>query len=112
MQPTSRRRGGPGWALFFLPVVAIVLLALGGIVMMLWNYVLPPLVHLPQIDYFRALGLLLLCRILFGRIGGNGGPWRRGGAPWKQKWAAMSDEERTKFREGWKQRCAERKEAE
>jgi hypothetical protein len=35
-------------------------------VMWLWNRVVPSLFHLPLLTYGKALGLTLLCRILFG----------------------------------------------
>ena len=52
--------------LFFIVIVA----ALSAVVMLLWNAVLPGLfgTALP-IDYWHALGLLVLCRILFGGFG-------------------------------------------
>ncbi|MEJ0106495.1 MAG: hypothetical protein WDO19_29870 [Bacteroidota bacterium] len=31
---------------------------------------------------------------------------------WKEKWASMSDEEKTKFREEWRMRCGRPKERE
>ena len=41
--------------------------ALGGeIVKVLWNWLLPPLFGWPQVTFWQALGLLALCRILFG----------------------------------------------
>ena len=42
-------------------------IALGGaIVMQLWNWLLPPLFGWRHITFWQALGLLALCRILFG----------------------------------------------
>jgi hypothetical protein len=41
----------------------------------LWNALMPPIFGLPTIGFWQALGLLLLSRILFGRLGG---PGRRG----------------------------------
>ena len=83
--------------LFFIVAVA----AVGAIVMLLWNAVVPGLfgTALP-IDYLHALGLLVLCRILFGGLRGHGG-WRghmhgRGHEHWK-KWKAMTPEEREQF---------------
>jgi hypothetical protein len=83
--------------LFFLVAIA----ALGGIVMLLWNAVVPGLfgTALP-ISYLHALGLLALSRILFGGLRGHGG-WRghghgRGREHWK-KWQAMTSEEREQF---------------
>lgn len=51
--------------------------ALGGeIVHRLWNWLLPPLFAWPEITFWQALGLLALCRILFGGFG----PGRSGGS--------------------------------
>lgn len=97
--------------LFFeLPVIFIAaIFLLGFIVMLLWNFILPSVLHTERINYWQAVGLLVLCRILFfgfnkGRRGPRPGMFR-GGPPWRQKWMNMSDEERAKFREEWKKRC-------
>ena len=82
-----------GKLVFVLAAVAV----LGGMVMVLWNAVLPGLFAGAQpIDYLHALGLLILSRILFGGFRGHGG-WhgRRHWAGWK----AMTAEERTQFEE-------------
>lgn len=72
--------------------VLVALAVLGGAVMWLWNAIVPGLfAGGQQIDYWRALGLLLLCRILFGGFRGYGG-WH-GRHQW-QKWQAMTAEER------------------
>ncbi|HEY2023172.1 MAG TPA: hypothetical protein VGH68_18845, partial [Paraburkholderia sp.] len=56
---------------FFAKALLLVLIiALSGwIVMRLWNWVIPTLVvDAHPLDYPRALGLLVLCRILFGGL--------------------------------------------
>ena len=73
-------------------------IALSVIVMSLWNWLLPQLIPgIHQIDYVQALGLFVLCRILFGglRGGGGGRGWRMHG-----RWEQMSDDERRKVKEG------------
>lgn len=86
-----------------IAVFAVVGLAVvPWVVMSLWNWLMPALftgVH--TIDYLRALGLLALCRILFGgfRGHGGGGGWRRH-RHMQQRWEQMSDEEREKFQQG------------
>jgi len=87
------------WPILFLAAVA----ALSAVVMLLWNAVVPGIfAAAPQIDYLHALGLLVLCRILFGGLRGHGG-WhgrmhghRHGSERWA-KWQAMTPEEREQF---------------
>jgi len=102
---------GPGnwrkrWLFIPLFIIAIALI-LGAIVMFLWNAVMPEIfTSIRPITYCEAIGLLILSRILFGgfRKGGGGG-WKRGNVrQWKEKWMNMSEEERAKFKEEWKNR--------
>jgi len=80
--------------------VAIKLLlgaVLVGLVMLLWNWLLPALfTGARTIDYWQTLGLIILCRVLFGGGGGRWGAHRR--------WHGMSDDERAqlkqRFRDG------------
>ena len=54
-----------------LAILALLLfIALGGeIVQHLWNWLLPPLFGWRLITFWQALGMLALCRILFGGFG-------------------------------------------
>ncbi|AMP06454.1 hypothetical protein [Collimonas pratensis] len=85
----------------FLKIVPLVLLGiavLGWIVMSLWNWLLPSLfAGVQQIDFLRAIGLLVLCRILFGGFRRRGG-WH--GGHHRQRWEQMTEEERAKFKDG------------
>lgn len=97
---------------WMFPLVGIAFLALGSLaVMLLWNCIIPDIVpSVKEITYWHALGLLVLCRILFGHFGRKGGgQWNRGqyqwGGQWKQKWSTMTDEEKEKCKEEWKKRC-------
>jgi hypothetical protein len=79
-------------ALLILVAVAV----LGGLVMVLWNAVVPDVFGGARaIDYPHALGLLVLSRILFGGFRGRGG-WH-GHHRWG-RWQAMTAEEREQFR--------------
>jgi hypothetical protein len=54
-------------------------IAIGGqVVMYLWNAILPDLFGLRTITFWQALGLLALCRILFGGFGGDTDTAERG----------------------------------
>src|SRR6266498_5061926 len=48
----------------------------GGVVMLLWNWLAPTLFGLRLITFWQAIGLLALCRILFGGFGLGGGGHR------------------------------------
>lgn len=96
-----------------LAILAILLfIFIGGeIVMHLWNWLLPPLFGWRLITFWQALGLLVLCRILFGGWGGSGGKGHmrhrikegmagRMGERMRERWEKMTPEEREKFRQG------------
>ena len=70
----------------------------GEVVKQLWNWLLPPLFGWNPITFWQALGLLALCRILFGGFGLHG-PGR------SRRWSRMSPEERERFRQGMRERC-------
>jgi hypothetical protein len=101
-------------AVFFLSIV-------GFGVMYLWNLLMPTIFNTREIDFWQAIGLLALCRLLFGNIGNLIGGQRNqceecGGSGWAQKkqhWknrlrAKMSDmslEEREQFKAQMHQVC-------
>ena len=66
--------------IFIVPVAILGILLFtaigGGIVLLLWNWLLPELFGWRQITFWQAIGLLALCRILFGGLGlhGSGAP--------------------------------------
>jgi hypothetical protein len=97
---------------FMFPLVALAFILGGGAaVMILWNAILPTVIPaVGMLTYIQAIGLLILCRILFGGFRGRGGygPGFKGGPPWRQKIMNMTEEEREKFRNEWKERCAKK----
>ena len=77
-------------------------LVVGGVVMFLWNAILPEVTGVRPLTFMQAIGLLILCRILFGGFRGGGRPggkWGRG------KWGNMSMEEKARMRSAWEERC-------
>src|SRR5258707_10722602 len=95
-----------------LAILAMLLfIFLGGeLVLHLWNWLLPPLFGWRQINFWQALGLLALCRILFGGWGGHGSPRsnirRRIKERMDERWERMTPEEREKFRQSFRGRCS------
>ena len=78
-------------AIVLAPVALAMLVVVGGgVVMLLWNWLLPPLFEWPRITVWQGFGLLVLCRILFGGFGGGSGRHRS---------KHMTPEEREQFRE-------------
>lgn len=75
----------------------------GQAVMHLWNWLLPPLFGWKEVNFWQALGLLALCRILFGGLSGHGGPRSR--RRMAEGWGKMTPEEREKFRQAMRARC-------
>lgn len=70
----------------------------------LWNLLLPGIFGLPTISFWQALGLLILSRILFGRVGGGFGRRMRK-ARFARGWESLTPEEREKFRQAMGPGC-------
>jgi uncharacterized membrane protein len=83
----------------------LLFIAIGGeLVRLLWNWLLPFLFGWRQITFWQAVGLLALCRILFGGLGLRG--TRSGmGRRMAERWNSMTPEERERFRQGMRSRC-------
>src|SRR5438477_795534 len=100
-----------------LAIAAFLLfIAIGGeVVRQLWNWLLPPLFGWRQITFWQALGLLALCRILFGGFSMHGGSGRQGPIRHRiadrmadrvaERWERMTPEERERFRQRLRERC-------
>jgi hypothetical protein len=91
------------WRLGKLVVLLVAAAAIGGVVMLLWNAVIPTVfAEGRSIDYLHAVGLLVLSRILFGGFRG-GGRWRRRDH-WR-RWESMTPEEREQLSQSFSARC-------
>jgi len=83
----------------FLVLVAVAISVAALAVMVLWNWLVPSLAGWHNLTFIQALGLLVLCRILFGGLHGRRGPWGHG------RFRHMTPEERERFREQMRSRC-------
>lgn len=96
------------WWLFLLAPPAILLFGwlFGEMIMHLWNWLLPGLFGWKTITFWQGLGLLVLCRTLFGGWGGGN---NRGGKKWKKNRCGpvdgMTPEEREHFRQRMRDRA-------
>jgi hypothetical protein len=97
------------------PLIGLLVLAgmalLIWVVMLLWNAILPDVLGVTTITYWQALGIFILSKILFG--GFKGGPSKHKGFrnKFKNKFASMTDVEKESFKEEWKAKCRQNKEA-
>jgi len=95
---------------------AAALTIFGFVVMWLWNWLMPAVFGLHAVTFWQALGLLVLCKILFSSFLGR--PHLRG--DWRSRlisrWEDMRPEVRDKFRawareiERWEQMTPEERE--
>jgi Ca2+/H+ antiporter, TMEM165/GDT1 family len=103
-----KRSKFPRFILFLLFIFAV-LVPLGFIIMALWNNILAVIFPIAMINFWQALGLFLLSRILFGGFPGKPG-WagrrhnRREMEDMRSKWFNMSPEERQHFKQNLKSR--------
>jgi hypothetical protein len=102
----------PWWIAKIVKMVVFVVVAaaaLGLIVMLLWNALIPELFKGPELTFWQALGLLVLSHILLRGWGrwryANGWRHDRWRKKFEAKLAAMTPDEREKFREEWQHRC-------
>jgi hypothetical protein len=77
----------------------------GGVVRLLWNWLLPPLFGWREVTFWQALGLLALCRILFGGFGFRGSTRSNVRRRMAERWEHMTPEDRERFRRGIRARC-------
>ena len=88
-------------ALFVHKIGGLVFVAVVGVVvMLLWNWLLPDIFGFAVINYWQALGLFVLARILLGGFGGSRMLGAHAGFhknPVHEKWQKMTSEERKEF---------------
>jgi len=96
------------WYLFApLAILGIVLFTFigGEAVKLLWNWLTPALFGWHPISFWQAIGLLALCRILFGGFGRHGFSRSAMRRRMTERWEHMTPEERERFRQGMRGRC-------
>jgi hypothetical protein len=92
----------------FILIAVVMFCVFGVATMLLWNALIPDIFHGPFITFWQAFGLLVLSHILFHGFGGrmHGGwshrHWRN---RFEAKLAAMTPEEREKFKEEYNHHC-------
>ncbi len=94
-----------GFKIFAIILVAGSLISFA--VMMLWNWLIPAIFGAAVINFWQALGIVALCKLLFGfgRAGWSGHYNHAWKGKWEERLKNMTPEDRERFREQWKQRC-------
>src|SRR4051812_25026920 len=87
-------RGCGFWKVPF--IIAAVVLLKSGLVLVLWNALVPELFHGPTLSYLQAIEVTVLAKLLVGFGFPGGGP---GAHAWHGRWNKLSPEEREKLRE-------------
>jgi hypothetical protein len=94
--------------IFIVPAAIIgitLFMVIGGeAVKLLWNWLLPPLFGWHAINFWQALGILTLCRILFGRMGGRGFRRSKFRGGMGERCSNMTPEERERIRQRMRER--------
>jgi hypothetical protein len=119
MKETFRHAPWPLKGLFFLFIGLLYILVFSSIVYFLWNAILPKVSPLSEITLLQAAGILILSKILFGamnfsKMGRSGNSRKQWGErpSWKNKWHSMSEDDKIRMKERWKERCSTRKQQE
>lgn len=70
----------------------------GALVMVLWNWLMPCIFGLPELTFWQAVGLLVLCKLLFGGVmhghHGHHGCCHGDKNKLRERWESMTPEER------------------
>src|ERR1035437_7955733 len=95
----------------FIPIFLVGLFVMSGIVMLLWNAVLPNVSGVLPLNYWQAMCILILSRVLFSGFrfrdhSGHRPPFMH--PSFRDKLMNMTDEEREQFKSQWRQRCCKR----
>ena len=113
----EHERGVGFWSkrAFFIPIAIVAgVFIFSGVVMLLWNAVLPAVIGVHTVTYWQAMCILVLSKIIFGGFKGmhdHGHQYHRHRhmeRDLREKWMQMDPQEREKMRSElkneWKQR--------
>lgn len=89
----------------FVLIALAAIFGFGAVVMLLWNAILPAVLHVSTVTYWQALGILILSKILFSGFGGRGKHYGPSSPGFREKFRRMTDEEKESFKEEWRRRC-------
>ena len=83
-----------------IPLIVFVVLLFSWIVMLFWNKVAAPLLHISTINFRQAIAILILCKILFSGFGSRRSV--RHLRKEKMMWEILTPEQKDRFRDNSK----------
>jgi hypothetical protein len=89
----------------FVVFAVLFITVFGFVVMRLWNWLMPALFGWHLINFWQAIGILVLSKILFGGFRGRPGAHLYSQRRMMERWEQMTPEERERFRQGMRGRC-------
>ena len=105
----GKERGKNFWIkrIIFIPLaIAAGVVIFGGVVMLLWNGILTPVIGVKTITFCQALGILILSKILFGGFKSGHCHHKFHGHEMHEKWMKLTPEEREKMKSDLRERCS------
>ncbi len=88
-----------GMVIFGILAIGGLAILFGFVVMWLWNWLMPDLFGLPTLTFWKAVGVIILSKLLFGGFGGGG---KSGKSGKKGKNHCESDKSKKKDFSRWK----------
>jgi len=92
-----------GLKIIAIPIfIALGITVLSFVVMKLWNFSVVKVTNLNEINFWQAMALLVLSKILFGfGFGGN----RKGKKKWSNGGSPLTGDQKEVFKHKWKEYC-------
>jgi hypothetical protein len=103
MKSNAMWKYGLKYLFWFLVLVAIISMA----VMLLWNWLIPELFNGKMINYWQALGILALARLLTGLGKVSSEHWKH---KMRNGWHSLPDDEKARLREKFRDRWCNKEE--
>ena len=95
--------------LLFITIFIVIAAGLSWLIMFLWNSILSDVAGVKPLNFWKAAGILILSKIIFGGFRRRRTSWRHSKRhEWKRKWMEMNSEERKEAKARWKEHCKKR----
>ena len=89
------------YGLMIATIIALVAAFFAGVFMYLWNWLVPELFNGPVLNFWQAIGLIVLAKMIFGFGSHNKRSWHKASgwkSNWKDRCANLSEEDKEKWK--------------